>query len=138
LVKERTRGLTKRVDEISSKILSPQCSHIQDCHSRTKSELHDDIQHVLPGLVVLLPIPICRVESVDVDEVSVRVPEFLSYRLDDHSLPRPIVSQDADVPLLLQTVNQLLLFFRPEKNAADNTLTQKEKKTLLPFPPFLT
>ena len=106
--------MEKNSTSVSLKILSPQCSHIQDCHSRTKSELHDDIQHVLPGLVVLLPITICPVESVDVDEVSFRVPEFLSYSLDDHSLPSPVVSQDADVPLLLQTVNQLLLFLSPE------------------------
>ena len=117
------------------KILFPQCSHIQDCHSRTKSELHDDIQHVLQGLVKPLAIVIFPVESINVDEVSVRVPEFLSYRLDDHSLPSPVVSQDADVPLLLQTVNQLLLFLSPEKNAANNILTQIENETP---PPFLT
>ena len=99
---------------ISLKILSPQCSHIQDCHSRTKSELHDDIQHVLPGLVELPSIAICHVESVDVDEVSVRVPEFLSYRLDDHSLPRTIVSQENKALISRETVNQLLLFRSPE------------------------
>ena len=99
---------------VSLKILSPQCSHIQDCHSRTKSELVDDIQHVLPGLVVLLPINICRVESVDVDEVSVRVPEFLSHRLDDHSLTSPVVSQENYALISRETVNQLLLFLSPE------------------------
>ena len=78
----------------------------------------------------------CRfVESVDVDEVFVRVPEFLSYRLDDHSLPRPVVSQDADVPLLLQTVNQLLLFLSPEKNTENNVLTLEKRKLSLPSLP---
>ena len=73
----------------------------------------------------------CCVESVDVDEVFARVPEFLSNRLDDHSLPSPVVSQEADVPLLIQTVNQLLLFLSPEKNAADNILAQRKNKTSL-------
>ena len=100
--------------QTSLKILCPQCSHIQDCHSRTKSELHDDIQHVLPGLVVLLLIRIFRVESVDVDEVSVRVPEFLRHRLDDHSLPSPVVSQENYAILFVETVDQLLLFISPE------------------------
>ena len=99
---------------VSLMILSPQCSHIQDCYSRRKSELHDDIQHVLPGLVELLPITICRVESVDVDEVSARVPQFLSYRLDDHSLPCTVVSQENYALITGETVNQLLLFRSPE------------------------
>ena len=111
--------------------MSPQCTHIEDCQIITKSELDDDIQHVLPGLGELLPF--FHVESIDVDEVSVRVPKFLSYRLDDHSLPSPIVSQDADVSLLLQTVNQLLLFLSPEKNATRNISTQEITETLTSF-----
>ena len=105
-------GFKEKSPFVSLKILSPQCSHIQDCHSRAKSELHDDIQHVLAGLVVL-PIT-TRVESVDVDEVSVRVPEFLSYRLDDHSLPCTVVSQENNALISRETVNQLLLFRSPE------------------------
>ena len=105
---------------MSLEILSPQCSHIQDCHSRTKSELVDDIQHVLPGLAVILFLPICHVESVDVDEVSVRVPEFLSHRLDDHSLTSSVVSQENYALISRDTLNQLLLFLSPEENAVMN------------------
>ena len=73
---------------------------------------------------------IFRVESVDVDEVSVRVPEFLSHRLDDHSLASPVVSQENYALISRDTVNQLLLFLSPEKNAVINILSRKEHKTL--------
>ena len=101
-------------------VMSPQCSHIQDYHSRAKSELVDDIQHVLPGLeVLLLPIIFCF-ESIDVDKVSVGVPEFLSHRLDDHSLTSPVVSQENYALISRDTLNQLLLFLSPEENAVMN------------------
>ena len=82
--------------------ISSQVSDAQYWNFGTKSRLYDDIQHVIPSLVVLVLVQeIHIIQSVNVDQLSSIFYYLLSYSHQNKCLSTAIVAQDYCVFLFI-------------------------------------